>query len=69
MGFRDFKGSLTQFNLFPADPKDERQSRIERMIAESMHISGLDDEDLSVSFNEPTEEWTLVYDKFQVPRR
>ena len=69
MGFRDIKGSLTQFSLYPTDPREEQQARIEQIIAESAHISGFDEETLSLSVNETSEEWTVVYDKFQVHRR
>ncbi len=69
MGFRDLRGSLAQFNLVPMDPEADRQARIEHFIEESVRLTGLDEEDLLGSFNEPSEEWTLVYDKFQVHRR
>lgn len=69
MGFRDLRASLAQFNLIPVDPETERQARIERFIDESVRLSGLDEEDIYGSFSDPVEEWTVVYDKFQVHRR
>lgn len=69
MGFRDLRASLTQFNLAPVDPETEKLSRIERFIEESVRMAGLDDEDFLSSFIEPNEEWTVVYDKFQIHRR
>lgn len=69
MGFRDLRGSLAQFNLLPVDPEADRQARIEKHIEESVRLTGLDEEDLFGSFNEPSEEWTVVYDKFQMHRR
>lgn len=69
MGFRDLRASLTQFNLTPVDPETVRQSRIERFIEESVRMAGLDEEDFMSSFSEPVEEWTVVYDKFQMHRR
>lgn len=69
MGFRDLRASLAQFNLIPADPEQERQARIERFIEESVLISESGEEDVFASFSEPAEEWTVVYDKFQIHRR
>ena len=69
MGFRDLHASLAQFNLEPVDPEQETQTRIDRFISESIRMSGLDEEGLSFSLSEPTEEWTVVYDKFQMHRR
>lgn len=69
MGFRDLRGSLAQFNLFPVDPEVEKQARIERFLSESVKITGLDEEDLAITFPETAEEYTVVYDKFEVHRR
>lgn len=68
MGFRDLRGSLAQFNLLPPDPEAEKQAKIESFIAESMRASGMEEIDLGAGLGEPTEEWTIVYDKFQVHR-
>lgn len=68
MGFRDLRASLEQFNLAPVDPEADKQARIERLMSETARFSGLSDEDL-LDFSEPVEEWTVVYDKFQVYRR
>ncbi len=69
MGFRDLRGSLAQFNLHPIDPEAEKQARIERFLSESVKMTGLDEEDLAITFAETVEEYTVVYDKFEVHRR
>lgn len=69
MGFRDLRGSLAQFNLQPVDPEAEKQARIERFLSESVRQSGLNEEDLAIGFPEAAEEYTVVYDKFEVHRR
>lgn len=67
MGFRDLRASLAQFNLFPEDPEMERQARIERFVEESVRLSGIDD-GLESPFGDG-DEWTVVYDKFQIHHR
>lgn len=69
MGFRDLRGSLEQFNLLPVDPEIENQLKIERFMSEASLFVGLPDDDLPSLSSEPTEEWTVVYDKFAPPHR
>lgn len=69
MGFRDLRASLAQFNLGPVDPEAEYQARIERFIEESVRMYGVDMAEVPSAFPDATEEWTVVYDKFQIHRR
>lgn len=69
MGYRDLRASFAQFNLAPIDPEVERQERIESIIDESIREYGVDVAEFSSPFTDGSEEWTVVYDKFQVHRR
>lgn len=69
MGFRDLRASLAQFNLEPVDPAVEQQNRIEQIIEESVQMYGVDVAEISSPFTDASEEWTVVYDKFQLHRR
>jgi hypothetical protein len=69
LGYRDLRASLAQFNLVPVDPEADRQAQIEQFIEESVRLAGLDGFDFASPFPDSAEEWTVVYDKFQVHRR
>jgi len=69
LAYRDLRASLVQFNLVPADPEADRQAQIERFVEESARLAGVDDPAMISPFGDGSEEWTVVYDKFQQFRR
>lgn len=69
LGFRDLRASLAQFNLLPLDPEEDRQSRIERFVEESVRLSCSEADEIVSALNNDPEEWTVVYDKFQMRNR
>jgi hypothetical protein len=69
LGYRDLRASLAQFNLVPVDAEADRQAQIEQFIEDSVRLTGLDGFGFGSPFQDAAEEWTVVYDKFQVHRR